>query len=492
MMALPADAVAAGRRLLCERARGSFAQFQRLLHPEASAEPYQTAPHLDAITWKLERVARGELKRLIVAAPPRHFKSYQVSVAFPPYLLGLDPSLRIVCASYGDGLASTFAKDSRRILQSPTYRQVFPKTQLSSRYPPVDELRTTSAGYRLSTSVGGPLTGKGADVLIVDDPLKADDASSKNARDGVYDWLKGTAMTRFDKPAEAVAIVVMQRLHQDDLIGRLIAEGGWELLELPAEALSHLSIPTGPDRRLEMKPGDILFPQRFDAQVLAERRRELGEAAFSAQYLQRPTPPGGHLFKLKQFGRFDHPTNNRKDQYEKVIFSMDTGVSTAPTSDYTAFSVWGVRGEAIYLLKADRGRWRFEEQLALLRNWRDMVDVLIVERSHVGIMLLQELARESGHQERLWGYTPRLEKNVRAEYAANFVARGRAFLPEAASWLEVVEQELAAFPHGTHDDLVDSFSQLVHILAAGAPPWFGLKGFKLQMPQVHGYLLTPA
>jgi len=468
---------ALAQRVLDERARVDFRVFQALLHQTVSAEPYIDADHLRAISWKLQQVSEGKIKRLLIAVAPRHFKSYQASVAFPAFMLGLNPSLKIICASYGAELADTFAHQARTILRSPRYETIFPKTLLRAKHPPLHDVRTTAGGYRYTTSIGGPLTGLGADILILDDPLKAAEAGSSTTREAAHEWLKSSAMTRFDRPADGVVIVVMQRLHQDDVLGRLKAEGGWDLLELPAEAPTKMSFETGPSTRVDMMPGDILFPQRFTTQVLEERKRELGEAAFHAQYLQRPTPPGGHLFQMKQFKRFDLDSNKRVDQYEAVILSMDTGVSVAPTADYTASTIWGVRGDEVYLLKAEHGRWDFATQLAHLRKWRAKLSGLLIERSHTGILLMEQLARESGTDDRLIGYTPRLEKFVRAEYAAQQIAKRPVFLPESAPWLETFEQELASFPHGVHDDLVDSVSQFFFVLTHGFPHWIRLGAY---------------
>ncbi len=489
MKALPPRSAAIAQQVLHERARRSFHVFQALMQPTVSAEPYVDADHLRAIAWKLQQVADGKIRRLLIAVPPRHFKSYQTSVAFPAFMLGQNPALKIICASYGADLADTFAQGARQTLQSPAFAKVFPHTRLRAKTPPLHDLRTTGGGYRYTTSIGGPLTGLGADILILDDPLKAAEASSQIARDAAYDWLKSSAMTRFDRPAEGVVIVVMQRLHQDDVLGRLKAEDGWDLLELPAEAMTTVTFATGPRTAITLNPGGILFPARFNAAVLAERKAELGEAAYHAQYLQRPTPPGGHLFKMKKFGRFDLSANNRIGQYEQVILSMDTGVSTAPTSDYSAITIWGVRGPDIFLLRVERGRWNFAQQLEILRNWRKRLSGLLIERTHTGIMLMEQLRRESGREEKLIGYTPRLEKLVRAEFAANFVETGLAHLPQDAPWLEAFEQELAAFPHGTHDDQVDAFSQFVLKLREGPPFWLPMSSYPPQglvRVRIHG------
>jgi predicted phage terminase large subunit-like protein len=475
-MQIPDNLAFAARKLLHQNARADYGLFQSLVHPVVSPEEYVHAFHLEAIAWKLQQVAEGKIKRLLIAAPPRHFKSYQVSVALAPFILGRDPTRKIVCASYGSNLAEDFASQSRTIMRSPTYAAIFPKAQLASKTPPVDFLRTTAGGYRYATSIGGPLTGMGADVMILDDPLKAADAGSKAARDAAYEWLKTTGMTRFDVPGEGVIIVAMQRLHQDDVIGRLISEGGWVLLELPSEAITTVTFETGPGTSVTLEPGDVLFPERVGAKILAERKAELGEAAYSAQYLQRPTPPGGHLFKMSKFKRFEWKAQVHKSDYEALVLSMDTGVSTAPTCDFTAYTVWGVRGEDLYLLHAKHGRWAFAEQLKELRWWAGHCGCMIIERSHIGIALLEELEREGikGY----FGYTPKADKHVRAQYAADFARKGHMHLPSSPPWLGPFEQELASFPHATNDDFVDSFSQFVIVLTLNPPHWLALKAFK--------------
>jgi predicted phage terminase large subunit-like protein len=479
MNAICTDAAALGHRFLNAHAATDFHAFQHLLHPVVSAQPYVDARHLRGIACALQAVAEGKTRRLLIAVAPRHFKSYQASVALPAFLLGLNPSAKVICASYGSELADTFARQSRQILMSPRYAAIFPSTKLRSTNPPQHDQRTTQGGYRFTTSIGGTLTGLGADVVILDDPLKATDAASQSARDTAYEWLKEGAMTRFDDPARGAVIVVMQRLHQDDVIGRLKAEGGWTVLELPAEAPTPLTFATGRGRSVSLKPGDILFPERFSEEILAERRRELGEAAYAAQYLQRPTPPGGHLFKLKHCPRFDLSANRRVDQYEGVVLSLDPGVSTAPTADFTALTIWGVRGDGLFLLHAARGRWDFATQLATLRKYRERVQALLIERSHAGIMLIDQLVRESGSDAKLIGFTPRLEKTVRAEYAAGFMEKRRIHLPEAAPWLEAFELELASFPHTANDDQVDSVSQFIFVLLHGFPHWLRLSNYPM-------------
>ena len=179
----------------------------------APGVPFEDARHFRVLATALEKVVRGEIQRLLIAIPPRHGKSIFASVILPCWILGLDPSAKIICASYGDHLAKDFSIKSRDILRSSAYRGVFPGTELEPGGAALDELRTTRKGYRLATSVGGVVTGKGADYVIVDDPIKAVDAASVVTRNSAYDWYKTSLLSRFDKPGEGRQIVTMQRLH---------------------------------------------------------------------------------------------------------------------------------------------------------------------------------------------------------------------------------------------------------------------------------------
>lgn len=455
-----------GPQLLQNAAAKHFGYFQRIMHPVVSSETYVHAAHTRAIAEALEKVARGLVRRLIINVPPRHFKSYQSSVAFPAYLLGLDPSLRIICASYGSDLSDPFGRQSRDIMQSPLYQAIFPATRLRSKTPPVGDLVTTKNGYRFATSVGGVLTGKGADIAIIDDPMKAGDQSSDTIRDGIGEWFKTSLMTRFDKPAESRVVVVMQRLHMDDLAGRLKAEGGWEIIDLPAIAQTAYSIDLGLGQTKSFLPGDILFPERITPDVLEQMRFDLGEAGYAAQMLQRPTPAGGHLFDLGKARRFTLPAALNMKIFEATIVSVDCASAGTLSSDYTAITTWGVKGPLLYLIHAARGQWTLPKTLTMIRPIIAAAASknrgIVVETGGAGLPLIQQL-REEGVQQ-VWPFSPKNNKDARAEFANLKLEQQRVRLPHDAPWLEQVEAELAAYPHGKNDDYVDSISQVTWCL----------------------------
>jgi hypothetical protein len=203
------------------------------LNPQTDFSP---SPHLEVVASRLEACRQGRPRRLIINQPPRSLKSHSASVAFPAWLLGHNPALQIICASYGQDLADKHARDCRTLMASEFYRRLFPQTRLSTEKQSVNEFMTTAQGFRMSTSVGGVLTGRGADVIILDDPLKPDDALSETRRNSVNDWYDNTLVSRQNSKEHGVIIVVMQRLHQDDLVGHVMTQEDWEVVSFPAIA----------------------------------------------------------------------------------------------------------------------------------------------------------------------------------------------------------------------------------------------------------------
>src|SRR5712672_2317346 len=254
--------------------------------------------HIDAICYHVQQMVTGEArKRLVLNLPPRTLKSFIVSVSLPAWLLGRNPSTRIICASYPDELATKFSRDCRALLETPFYKRVFPRTRLNPKKATEGEFETTRRGYRFTTSVGGTLTGRGGDVLIIDDPIKGNDANSVVALEGAIDWFRNTALSRLDNPGESLIIVTMQRLHVNDLSGILV-ESGWPKLVLPAiatEPMDHVVA----DREVYHRPvGQLLQPDRDSMEALEEIKRDVGSRVFAAQYQQNPTPPDGNLIAL--------------------------------------------------------------------------------------------------------------------------------------------------------------------------------------------------
>jgi predicted phage terminase large subunit-like protein len=424
--------------------------------------PYHIGHHVRAICYKLEQVERGEILRLILLMPPRHLKSHCASVVFPAWVLGREPACRIICMSYGQDLAEGFSRDSRRLIEADWNRTVFPKLKLDPRRASAAELRTTANGYRMATSAGGPLTGKGADILILDDPTKAEDVASEARRAAVFDWFTGTVMTRLDNPKTGAVVLVAQRLHEDDLPGRLIATGDWEVLELPAIETQHRLIPLGPDSNWRRKPGQALLPAHMDLADFEAKRREMGSRAFEAQYQQAPTPAGGNIVRTEWFGTIPH--GMRRQVYEGVVQSWDTAAVPGESNDYSVCSTWGLIGNYIDLLDIHRQKHLYPElrqaALKLRQTWKP--DLIIVEAIGVGLSLYEDVRRQD--PKGVGRITPRTGKVERMSVQSAKIEAGYVRLPQNAPYKEAFLAEVAAFPNGKHDDQVDSMSQALYAL----------------------------
>jgi hypothetical protein len=259
--------------------------------------------HIDAIIHELDRCRRGENRRLIVTMPPRHLKSLTISIAWIAWMLGHNPALRFIAVSYGGDLAEKQGRDMLRVLEHPLYRAAFPDLAITRRS--AQDLETSKGGGRLSTSLGGTLTGRGADYIVIDDPTKSRDAASDVVREADREWLLNTLMTRLNNPATGVIILVMQRLHQGDLVGVLQEQGGWHELRLPAIASCDMLIPIGEGRTYQRRAGHALHPARQPLAALEEQRRAMGSYNFEAQYQQEPVPASGNMIRREWLKTYD-------------------------------------------------------------------------------------------------------------------------------------------------------------------------------------------
>ena len=280
------------------------------LNPQA---PFLPSWHIKVIAAKLMAVREGKIRRLIITLPPRHLKSLLASIAFPAWCLGHDPSAQILCVSYAQDLADKLARDCRSIMMSPWYRRIF-LTRLAAHRHAVQEFVTTHQGYRLATSTGGVLTGRGADLILIDDPLKPEEALSKALRQACNEWFLNILYSRLNDKRSGAIVIIMQRLHEDDLVGHVLGQEQWEVVSFPAiaEADEVHKIETiwGPQcftRRL----GEALHPAREPLAVLENIRRTIGEYNFAGQYQQSPAPLGGGLVKTEWFKRYDESERPR-------------------------------------------------------------------------------------------------------------------------------------------------------------------------------------
>lgn len=421
-------------------------------------QPFIPTWHLEAIACQLERIRRGEIRRLIINMPPRSLKSITASVAFPAFVLGHDPSRRIICVSYSGDLAKKHANDFRAILESPWYRTAFPTTRIGPHKNTEAEIELTARGFRLATSVGGTLTGRGGDIIIIDDPLKPDDAFSESKRSGANQWFANTLLSRLDDKRTGAIVVVMQRVHMDDLTGFLRGQSDeWTVLSLPAIAEFEETIPLADGRAHRRALGEALSPEREPLQVLEGLKLQFGSDAFSAQYQQAPVPPGGAMIKRHWVKRYRDPPPEC-DQY-LTLQSWDTANKGGPDNDWSVCTTWIVTHDMRwYLLDVWRRRVDYPALKAAARDLAKTWDAsrVLVEDAGAGTSLVEELrGRVSG----IIPVRPTGDKASRMAVASAKFEAGQVLFPERADWLPDLEAELFAFPGSRHDDQCDSISQ---------------------------------
>jgi len=414
--------------------------------------------HIDAIAWQLERVRRGEVRRLIINMPPRSLKSITASVAFPAFVLGHDPSRRIICVSYSGELAKKHSNDFRAVLESTWYRTTFPTTRIGPFKNTETEIELTERGFRLATSVGGTLTGRGGDIIIIDDPLKPDDAISETKRSAANQWFTNTLLSRLDDKRTGAIVVVMQRVHIDDLTGFLRGQSDeWEVLSLPAVATCDEVVPISTDRTYQRKVGEALSPGREPIQVLEAMKLQIGSDAFSAQYQQEPAPPGGAMVKRHWVKRYSELPPQSEQLF--TMQSWDTASKGGPDNDWSVCTTWIVsRKKQWYLIDVWRQRVDYPALKAnvLERAKRFGARRVLVEDAGTGISLVQELRHQiSG----IIAVKPEGDKASRMAVASAKFEAGQVLLPERAAWLPDLESELFVFPGSRHDDQCDSISQ---------------------------------
>ena len=308
------------------------------LHP--GAEPLHLAWYLQAICHVLENAVAGDQQRLVISVPPRHLKSITASVAFVAWLLGRDPTLKIMVATYSAELAREHAEACRLIMESGWYKTLFAKARLSPRSNRQLDFKTTAGGGRRAVSVSGSITGLGADIIILDDCMKADDIASEAARAAVKQWYANTLLTRLNDKRTGTIISIQQRLGEDDLTACLL-DRGFNQLCLPAIAERDELVPIAPGRVHRRHIGELLDPGREDSATLASMRIELGRAVFSAQYQQNPVTPEGNMIRVEKFPRYTFPLE--RTDFQKVVQSWDTGMSSVSTSDWSVCTTWGYR-----------------------------------------------------------------------------------------------------------------------------------------------------
>ena len=357
-------------------------------------QDYVSTWHVEAIAWQLERVRRGEIRRLIINMPPRSLKSIMASVAFPAFVLGHQPSRRIICVSYSGDLSRKHSNDFRALIESHWYRAAFTATRIGAFKDSETEIEFSARGFRLATSVGGTLTGRGGDIIVIDDPLKPDDALSETKRSAANQWFANTLLSRLDDKRSGAIVIVMQRVHMDDLTGFVTGQSEeWEILNLPAIAEADEVIPISDTEIHCRKAGEALSPVREPIAVLENLKIQLGSDAFSAQYQQTPAPPGGAMVKRHWVRRYGEELPPHAERL-MTVQSWDTASKGGPHNDWSVCTTWILtRRKRWYLLDVWRRRVDYPALKAAVRNLAKQWSArrVLVEDAVTGTALVQEL-----------------------------------------------------------------------------------------------------
>jgi len=425
--------------------------------------------HIKLICEYLEACVRGEVRNLIINIPPRHMKSLLVNVFFPAWVWTFAPEKKFLFSSYAEDIAIRDSVNCRKIIQSDWYRLRW-KMELSSSQNQKSKFENTKSGYRLSIGVGGGATGEGGDFIVVDDPIKAKDAYSDSIRDGVNEWWSNTMSTRLNNPKTGVRIVIMQRLHENDLTGYLLkGKEKYEHVVLPAEyegVRYQSSINLNDPRKTD---GELLWPDRFGEKELQSLKASLSERGVASQLQQRPSPIAGNIFKREWF--------SNRYAIEKPVatfISWDTALSDSENAAYSSCVVGQLSSDyRLFIKEVYRGKLQFP-QLKLTvedfaRKYKDTLYGVIIENKVSGISINQTLQQstEDWLKSLIIPFKPTLSKEGRAINCSLWCENQSVVLPppsEKTEWLFDFENELFNFPNSDYKDQTDAFTQLVHYL----------------------------
>jgi len=416
------------------------------------------------VCQRLEKFSRMVVEkqspRLMLFLPPRHGKSTLASIAFPAWHLGRNPGHEFISCSYSGSLAMGFSRKVRGLLREPSYKTAF-NTRLDPESQSAEAWLTTSGGGFVAAGVGGGITGKGAHVLVIDDPVKnREDAESQNNRDANWDWYTSTAYTRL-APGGGV-LVILTRWHDDDLAGRLLkatAEGGdeWEVVRYPALAEEE------EDYR---GYGEALHPERYDVSALDRIRKAVGPRDWSALYQQNPVADDGDYFTRDMIQYFDEDDIDLDEM--RFYVAWDLAIGKKDRNDYSVGMVIGVDSfDRLYVVDVIRGRFDgfelVEQILDLYEVWKP--SIIGIEKGHIEMALgpfLEKRVRERGLYEAYFKdlKTGRRDKEARARAIQGRMQQGMVFLPKNQIWTGPLVAELLRFPNGIHDDQVDALAWL--------------------------------
>lgn len=470
-----------------EATRRSFDVFAQraFASVEGEAATYQWNWHIGCIADHLEAVRSGELRKLIINVPPRTLKSYLVSCAFPAWVFGLEPWSKFIMTSYSHSLSEDHIVNCKNVMKDEWYADCFPKTVIDPKHDAKSDFKTTERGRYYGTGILGTITGKGADYLLCDDPLKPAEAPSDQIRTETNKAIRNTLFSRFNDPRVGRFILIMQRLHEDDPTGHLLQDGGYHLLKLPAEAVDRPTIVTLGEKFWVMKKGDFLFEERFSREVLDEKRRDMIEHEYVGQFLQDPVPLGGGEFRDTWVNYYDKSGLRVNEMNIYILCDAaggeDTQKKKRKKSDFTAFMVIGLAPDNnYYLLDIVRERMnpteRINKLFELHRTWNGLSGKPPkVGYEKYGLMTdthyIRSRQKETGYRFTLVELGGAMNKEERIRRMIPDLQNGRWWFPDSLMYTdmegrtldlvnELVKSEMGTFPRARYDDMLDAMTRI--------------------------------
>lgn len=445
------------KKLLSALLRQDFSSFiGKVFHTINPGSSYHSNWHIDLIADYLEAVREGQIKRLIINMPPRALKSVCVSVAWPAWLLGRSPSARIMAASYSATLSIKHSLDCRLVLSSDWYKTLFPQTVLSRAHNQKSKFLTDQNGFRFATSVGGSATGEGGDILIIDDPHNPTQINSPKMRNKAIEWYEQTFVTRLNDKSNGAIVLVMQRLHEEDMSAHLISSGGWELLKIPAIAEQNTEYNLN-NNKYFFGAGKLLNSKLDKLQFLQNLESEIGARNFAAQYLQSPLPANYNLLSCDDISYYENIPN----EIAYFVISWDTAIKVSEHTDYSVGTCWAVANDHFYLISMIRQKMTYPLLKNEVQKQADKYKpkYLLIEDKASGQSIIQDL--------KLMGYKnikpikPIGDKITRFASVIPMFQAGKVLLPKRSVFNSFLIKELTSFPNSPHDDIVDSVSQFL-------------------------------
>lgn len=445
--------------------------------------PFEHSWHFTCICQHLEATFRGEMPRLIINLPPRTLKSYLVARAFPAWVMGKTPSAKFISTSYGYEVTEQNAMACRRIMKSPWYKQLFPKTEISPDLDRNTHFETTEGGQYYAASALSPITGIGCDYMLGDDLIKPMEAGSATIRNSTNQNIRQTLFSRFNDKRTGRFILVMQRVHEEDPTGHLLKDGGYVHLKLPAEAKSPINIELN-GKVWKMKEGDLLFPARLSREILDQTRLDMSEIHYVGQYLQEPVPVGGGEFKEEWMQWYQAGSIKPKNMNLAILVDAAGGEELnkkkKKTSDWTVMIVIGLAPDNnYYVLDMIRDRLNPTERIDTLfmlhRKWNGLTGKPPkVGYEKYGMMTdthyIKEKQKQDSYHFPIVELGGRTMKEERIRQLIPDMQNGRWYYPATLTYVDSegrkfdliteIKDEMASFPRARWDDILDAQSRV--------------------------------